>query len=72
MQVSARDTSSGIASIQVTTAVNIVTPVTMVPSPLPVGTTDPVVATAYKVVQTAGAQAAYVITDRSDNQGSCS
>ena len=72
VQVSARDTSSGIASIQVTTAVNIVTPVTMVPSPLPVGTTDPVVVTAYKAVQGTPAQVAYVITDRAGNQGSCS
>ena len=71
VQVTARDAASGITRIDVTTAVNIITPVTTSPSPWAEGTTDAVVITAYKNVQSAGAQVAYVITDRAGNQGSC-
>ncbi len=71
VEVSAQDAASGITRIDVTTAVNIITPVTTSPSPWLEGTTDPVVITAYKDNQAAPSQVAFVITDRAGNQGSC-
>ncbi len=71
VEVTAQDAASGITRIDATTAVNIVTPVTTSPSPWVEGTTDPVVITAYKDVQSAPSQVAFVITDRAGNQGSC-
>lgn len=50
---------------------NIVTPVTTSPSPWAEGTTDPVVITADKDVQSAPSKVAFVITDRAGNQASC-
>jgi len=71
VEVSAQDPSSGITRIEVTTAVNIITPVSTSPSPWVEGTTGPVVITATKADQSASAQVAVVITDRAGNQGSC-
>ncbi len=72
VEVTAQDAASGITRIEVTTAVNTITPVTTSPSPWVEGTTDPVVITAYKDNQAAPSQVAFVITDRAGNQGSCS
>jgi hypothetical protein len=71
VEVTATDAGSGLARIEVTTAVNIVVPVTMSPADWAVGTTSPVVITATKVDQTKPAQVAYVVTDRSGNRSSC-
>jgi hypothetical protein len=64
-----QDAGSGVATIAVTTANNIVTPV-----PIPaftIGTTAPVQFTATKKNQSLGAQIAIVITDVAGNQSSC-
>jgi subtilisin-like proprotein convertase family protein len=64
-----QDVGSGLASIAVTTANNIVTPV-----PIPaytVGTTSPVAFTATKNNQSMSAQIAIVMTDVAGNQASC-
>ncbi len=71
VEVTAQDAASGITRIDVPTAVNIVLPVTTLPSPWTEGTTNPVVVTAYKSNQALGSQVAFVITDRAGNQGSC-
>jgi hypothetical protein len=64
-----QDVGSGLSSVVVTTANNIVTPV-----PIPAftaGTTAPVLFTATKNNQSLGAQIAIVMTDVAGNQASC-
>ena len=68
IEFTAQDVGSGIATIAVTTAVNVVTPV---PITFTVGTTAPVKFTATKADQTKSAQIAVVVTDGAGNQSSC-
>jgi hypothetical protein len=71
VEVTVSDAGSGLAAIEVTAAVTIVTPVIVSPSSREVGTTAPVVITATKIDQSAPAQVAYVLTDRSGNRSCC-
>ena len=71
VEVTVTDAGSGLAAIEVTSAKNIVQPVTVSPSSWAVGTTGPVVITATKIDQSSPAQVAYVLTDRSGNRSSC-
>ena len=64
-----QDVGSGIASIEVATANNIVTPIP-IPAFAP-GTTEPVSFTATKDDQAKGAQIAIVVTDLAGNRSSC-
>ncbi len=64
----AQDVGSGIATIAITTAVNIVTPV---PVTFTVGTTSPVKFSATKADQSKSARIAVVVTDVGGNQSSC-
>lgn len=64
-----QDVSSGIASIQITTSVNLVLPVAI--PPFTVGTTSPISFSAVKDNQTLSSRVAVVITDVQGNQRSC-
>ena len=68
MDLTTQDVGSGIATIVVTTAVNIVTPVPITFTP---GTTSPVLFTVTKADQSMLAQIAFDVTDRAGNQKSC-
>lgn len=67
IQITVRDTGSGLASIVVTSSVNANTPVPA----FTVGTTDPVVVTSTKINQTLAASVSLRVTDSAGNVTNC-